>query len=240
MRLLTPLFLLFTLTLAFAQPFAADGLADDLIDDATSKRIADAARVAGQGSACGLNWQPYYLTFMQVERQGEWTQTQLAFMGVFFGALQAVEAEKPCSALQRTQAQRRLDDGIVALRAKLVGARYYPADKFVFEPRVQLPERSLEASRRICDQILFYKFDVSPNSSPYMCYSLRTTPAQTMALFRSKLIIMGYRLVEEGENSALYSSWRRYDSRNTLLLAAVPSEGGTYLMALSAPPSPSL
>ena len=225
MRLVTSLLLLFVFTLTFAQP------SDDLLDEKTLRRVGEAARIAGEAQVCGLNWQPFYLTFMQVERQGDWTQLQLAFMGAYFGAMQALEKDQPCDVQRRALVQGRLDTGLAALRTQLVEARYYPADKFVFEPRVQLPEGS--CTRSTCDQIIRYEFEVSALGSraDSACYMLQTTPEEATAYFRSNLIILGYKLIEEGQGEVPFTLWKQRGTSGGLLLGAASSENGAYLVA---------
>ena len=220
---------LLLLTSVYAQPTD-----ESLLDEATLKRVSDAALVAEQANACGLAWQPYYLTFMQVERGRDWTQLQLAYMGAYFGAMQGFHAENlgPCDSVQRSLAQRALDRALTALRAD--PESYYPANRFVHEPRLTLPERSLEATERLCLEILLGEFGVPApqNAADYTCYALPISPEEAMARFRSKLVILGYKRLREGRQEVMFALWQRPGSADTLLLAAVPSDGGAYLVAL--------
>ena len=53
-----------------------------------SARVVDAARPVGQAIWCNVEWQPYYLAFMQAERSKPWSEKQIAFIGVLFGLTQ--------------------------------------------------------------------------------------------------------------------------------------------------------
>src|SRR5262245_39387667 len=71
-----------------------------------SARVVTAARPVGQAMWCGVEWQRYYLAFMQVERRKPWTDKQIAFIGVLFGFTQSTFADAltqrgPCSAEAR-------------------------------------------------------------------------------------------------------------------------------------------
>src|SRR5262245_61357747 len=50
-----------------------------------SARVVNAAIPVGRALWCGVEWQPYYLAFMQGERRGSWSEKQVAFIGVLFG-----------------------------------------------------------------------------------------------------------------------------------------------------------
>jgi hypothetical protein len=60
-----------------------------LIPKQDALRIVDSAIPVGLAMSCRVNWQKYYLHFMQIERAKEkWTQTQIAFIGLLFGVAQ--------------------------------------------------------------------------------------------------------------------------------------------------------
>lgn len=48
------------------------------------------AEPAGAAMHCDLEWKPYYLSFMQWQRRRNlWDDDQIAFVGAYFGAVQA-------------------------------------------------------------------------------------------------------------------------------------------------------
>jgi hypothetical protein len=71
-----------------------------------SARVVNAAIPVGRALWCGVEWQPYYLAFMQAERRGSWSEKQIAFIGVLFGLTQgtvstALTQRGPCAAETR-------------------------------------------------------------------------------------------------------------------------------------------
>jgi hypothetical protein len=51
-------------------------------------RVVGAAAPVGGALWCGVEWQPYYLAFMQSERRKPWSEKQVAFIGMLFGLAQ--------------------------------------------------------------------------------------------------------------------------------------------------------
>ena len=71
-----------------------------------SARVVNGAMPVARALWCGVEWQPYYLMFMQAERRGSWSEKQIAFIGVLFGLTQGVVSRAliqrgPCSAETR-------------------------------------------------------------------------------------------------------------------------------------------
>lgn len=56
--------------------------------EAELARIRDAAIFAETAKLAGLDWETYYLTFMKLERRKDWTDKQIKFIGMYFGAMQ--------------------------------------------------------------------------------------------------------------------------------------------------------
>ena len=78
---------------------------------ADSARVVDAARPVGQAMWCGVEWQRYYLEFMQSERRKPWSEKQIAFIGMLFGFTQsafssALTQRGPCPAEARERVAR--------------------------------------------------------------------------------------------------------------------------------------
>jgi hypothetical protein len=91
-----------------------------VIPFADSARVAVAARPVGQAIWCGVEWQPYYLEFMQSERRKSWSEKQIAFIGVLFGLTQstfstALTQRGPCSAEDRENVVKIIGDATNAL-----------------------------------------------------------------------------------------------------------------------------
>jgi len=57
------------------------------------KRVYEAGILAGKAMACKLDWKPYYIKFMQIERKKNWNDYQIAFIGACFGDAQGQAAE---------------------------------------------------------------------------------------------------------------------------------------------------
>ena len=107
--LLIALAALVTVPSVFAQETAIDTAAV-VPDEQHLEYIAEAGRLAGEIQACELDWQQYYLAYMQSERrraanegrdpEGEEYQQRIAFIGMFFGANQGQALEQfkdqPC------------------------------------------------------------------------------------------------------------------------------------------------
>jgi hypothetical protein len=80
-----------------------------------SARVVNAAWPVGQALWCGVEWQPYYLAFMQAERRKSWSEKQIAFMGVLFGLTQgtfsrALTQRGPCSPEARESVLKSLGE----------------------------------------------------------------------------------------------------------------------------------
>lgn len=65
-----------------------------VVPRADLERIESAAIFAETANAAGLDWKPYYLTFMKLERRKDWTDKQIKFIGMYFGAVQGSHAER--------------------------------------------------------------------------------------------------------------------------------------------------
>ena len=75
-------------------------------------RIVQSSAAAGLGAWCGVEWQPYYLAFMRSERNRDWSEEQLAFIGMLFGtaqgSMQKSMARTPCESSDRESVARML------------------------------------------------------------------------------------------------------------------------------------
>jgi len=75
-------------------------------------RIVQSSAAAGLGAWCGVEWQPYYLAFMRSERNRDWSEEQLTFIGMLFGTAQgSMEksmARTPCESSDRESVARML------------------------------------------------------------------------------------------------------------------------------------
>lgn len=58
------------------------------------ERIRSAAIFAETANAAGLDWKPYYVAFMRLERRKDWTDKQIKFIGMYFGAIQGAHQER--------------------------------------------------------------------------------------------------------------------------------------------------
>lgn len=58
------------------------------VPEADLARIRAAAFFAETANAAGLDWEPYYFAFMKLERRQDWTDKQIKFIGMYFGAIQ--------------------------------------------------------------------------------------------------------------------------------------------------------
>ncbi len=54
---------------------------------------------------CGMEWKRYYVSFMKGERQKNWNEKQLAFIGILFGIAQG-NIEKSLNKSQCTEKER--------------------------------------------------------------------------------------------------------------------------------------
>jgi hypothetical protein len=77
-----------------------------------SARVVSAAAPVGGALWCGVEWQPYYLAFMQSERRKSWSEKQVAFIGVLFGLAQQsiwnALKQSPCAPETREAVRRRM------------------------------------------------------------------------------------------------------------------------------------
>ena len=85
-----------------------------VIPTTEARRIVHAAVPTGFAMWCGVEWQPFYLDFMQRERSsGVWSETQLAYIGVLFGMSQQITAmsasSQPCSEKQRAETTEKAE-----------------------------------------------------------------------------------------------------------------------------------
>ena len=97
MRLVAAVALLALATPALAQQ-TAENVPPFVPNEEHLEHIAAAGRLAGQIQSCELDWQPYYLEYMQSERRrvsndgfdrdSEAYGQRIAFIGMFFGANQ--------------------------------------------------------------------------------------------------------------------------------------------------------
>jgi hypothetical protein len=58
------------------------------VTEADRARIREAAMLAETANAAGLEWEPYYLAFMQLERRKDWSDKEIKLIGMYFGAIQ--------------------------------------------------------------------------------------------------------------------------------------------------------
>ena len=105
------------------QPVDDAERAAPVIPLADSARVVAAARPVGQAMWCGVEWQPYYLEFMQAERRKPWSEKQIAFIGVLFGLTQstfstALTQRGPCSAEARQNVVRIIGEATNALAGR--------------------------------------------------------------------------------------------------------------------------
>ena len=49
-------------------------------------RIVSDSYIVGNAMWCAIEWKPYYLDYMQKQREKEYTQVQIAYIGFLFGA----------------------------------------------------------------------------------------------------------------------------------------------------------
>ena len=79
-----------------------------------SVRVVSAAAPVGGALWCGVEWQPYYLAFMQSERRKSWSEKQVAFIGVLFGIAQHsmwnALKQNPCPPETRELVTRRMGE----------------------------------------------------------------------------------------------------------------------------------
>ncbi len=137
MRLvLLSLAVLGTALAAFAQDVAIDTAAV-VPDDEHLAQIMEAGQLAGEIQACELDWQSYYLAYMQAERQratnegrdpdSEEYQQRIAFIGVFFGATQGRARQqfqdRPCPDDHLPELAERAHGILDAAQARAEGAR---------------------------------------------------------------------------------------------------------------------
>jgi hypothetical protein len=77
-----------------------------------SVRVVSAAAPVGGALWCGVEWQPYYLAFMQSERRKSWSEKQVAFIGALFGLAQNsmwnALKQNPCAPETREVVLRRM------------------------------------------------------------------------------------------------------------------------------------
>lgn len=77
-----------------------------------SARVVSAAAPVGGALWCDVEWQPYYLAFMQSGRRKPWSEKQVAFIGVLFGLAQHSISnalkQNPCSPETRELVRGRM------------------------------------------------------------------------------------------------------------------------------------
>ncbi len=56
-----------------------------LIPEEDMLRVSESGRLAGIANACGLDWTPYYLSFMRAERSKQWNGFQFSMISGLFG-----------------------------------------------------------------------------------------------------------------------------------------------------------
>jgi hypothetical protein len=75
-------------------------------------RVVNEARVYGLALWCELKWEPVYLNYMQLERSKNWTQKQVAFIGMLFGVTQSVVLEmreEKCGRVDKRSVRNSMD-----------------------------------------------------------------------------------------------------------------------------------
>ena len=85
-----------------------------MIPFSDSVRVVSAAAPVGGALWCGVEWQPYYLSFMQSERRKSWSEKQAAFLGLLFGlaerAMWNALKQNPCPPETRETVLRRMEE----------------------------------------------------------------------------------------------------------------------------------
>lgn len=131
------LFLLATSAMASAQQTAVLDTAAVMPNDQHLDQIAEAGQLAGEIQACELDWEQYYLAYMQSERRRALNegrtrespeyQQRIGFIGIFFGATQRralAEFEgKPCPDSRMPALAERLHAIMDAAEAREGAAR---------------------------------------------------------------------------------------------------------------------
>lgn len=84
-----------------------------------SVRVVSAAAPVGGALWCRVEWQPYYLAFMQLERRKSWSEKQVAFIGMLFGLAQYSISnalkQNPCPPETREAVLRRMGEATGSL-----------------------------------------------------------------------------------------------------------------------------
>ena len=100
---------------AFAEPTSQPTTQPDekiTVPEADLARIREAAIFAETANAAGLDWKPYYSAFMKLERRKDWTDKQIKFIGMYFGAIQGYFEDE-------LRQKKYTDDEIRTLKEKL-------------------------------------------------------------------------------------------------------------------------
>jgi hypothetical protein len=101
------------------QPIDDAERAAPVIPFSDSVRVVSAAAPVGGALWCGIEWQPYYVAFMQSERRRSWSEKQVAFIGTLFGLAQRAMwnalKENPCPPETREMVLRRMGEATGSL-----------------------------------------------------------------------------------------------------------------------------
>ncbi len=91
-----------------------------LIPVPDANRVVREAHFYGLALWCGLEWKQTYLSYMQAERRRNWSQKQIAFIGLLFGVAQGAVPNwmgRECSAAERESTAGKLADEAKRLKA---------------------------------------------------------------------------------------------------------------------------
>ena len=96
-----------------------------------SMRVVSAAAPVGGALWCGVEWQSYYLAFMQSERRRSWSEKQVAFIGTLFGIAQRAMwnalRQNPCPPETREMVLRRMREATESETPPTVKPQQEPA-----------------------------------------------------------------------------------------------------------------
>lgn len=91
------------------------------LPEADMERIREAAVFSETANAAGIEWQPYYIAFMKLERRKDWTHKQIKFIGMNFGAIQGYCADELRKETYTDEEVRQLKEKVEQETARLNG-----------------------------------------------------------------------------------------------------------------------
>jgi len=101
------------------QPIDDEERTAPVIPFSDSVRVFSAAAPVAGALWCDVEWQPYYLAFMQSERGKSWSEKQVAFIGTLFGLTQRAMwnalKQNPCPPETREMVLKRIGDATGSL-----------------------------------------------------------------------------------------------------------------------------